>query len=302
MTTAPVGKHRAWCFTYNNYPEDLTEFNKFLEKYLYVYGYEVAPTTDTKHLQGFVEFNGGTTYKQLREKFEIFWTPAKGSRHDNFTYCTKSGRFESSHRDGFPGSKQGTRSDIQAVKDIINSGGGMMDVLTTTNSYPAARYAEMMLKYVEQPRDWVTEVTWIWGESGSGKSCLAKTLAPNAWWSGNNFKWFDGYDGQPDVVIDDLRAENWPFVFLLRLLDSKPFRVECKGGSRQWRARRIFVTTLRNPSETYRAGIEPLEQLNRRIKSCIHLAPAREVGGNKDVGQLADITPDEIEKIIEEFL
>lgn len=294
----PTGKHRAWTFTWNNYPEDLAPFNEWLGQYLYVYGFEEAPETGTPHLQGYVEFHGGTTYKQLRDKFVLFWAPAKGSREQNWKYCTKGGRFESSHPDGFPTKRQGSRSDIQEVKDIISLGGGMRDVLTTTKSYQAARFGEMMLKYIEKPRDQITEVIWICGPSGVGKTTRAAELAPNAWWSGGSSKWFDGYDSHEEVVIDDLRPENWPFVFLLRLLDSKPFRVECKGGSRQWRPKKVIITTLLLPAETYRATNEPIEQLIRRITDTIELAPAQKSG----VIRCEHIPDYDLEKIIEEFL
>jgi len=294
------GKHRQWVFTYNNYPEDLAAFDAWLGKYTFVYGFEEAPTTGTRHLQGYVELAGGTTLKQLRDKFEIFWEPAKGSRQSNWDYCTKGGKFVTSHPDGFPEKKQGSRSDIKEVRDIIISGGGMKDVMTATHSYQAAKFGELLLKYVEPARNWIPEVTWIHGPSGSGKTTKAHELVPNAWWSGATGKWFDGYDAHEEVVIDDLRACDWPFVFLLRLLDSKPLRVECKGGSRQFLAKKIVVTTLFPPDETYRAACEPIEQLTRRITTFIDLAPAQKSGVIR-TGPSGPVDPDFLATLLQEL-
>lgn len=297
MVKAPTGKHRCWVFTWNNPPDTLEEFDEFLKKYTYVYGFETAPTTGTKHLQGYVEFTGGTTFKQLREKFEIFWDVAKGDREENWAYCTKGGKFVTSHPGGFPKKRQGTRNDIEHVKDIVRSGGGMRDVLMSASSYQSAKFAELLLKYAEPARDWLCEVTWIHGPSGSGKTSKAAEMLPNAWWSGKDHKWFEGYDGQDEVIIDDLRAESWPFVFLLRMLDSKPFRVECKGGSRQWRPKKIAITTLYEPRATYRAAEEPMEQLLRRITHTIRLAPAQKSGVITD-----ESDPDQVlEDLLKDF-
>lgn len=276
MTTAPVGKHRYWCFTWNNYPEDLSAFISWCEERTFIFGYEVAPETGTPHLQGWVDVGGGVTYQQLRAKWLIYWEPAVASAQSNWDYCSKGGNFVTSHPDGFV-KKQGARNDIAKARNIITNGGKMQDVIMQATSMQSIRFAEIALKYLEPVRNWPCEVYWLHGPSGSGKSSKALELAPNAWWAGANHRWFDGYDAHADVVIDELREANWPFDLLLRLLDSKPMRVECKGGSRQWLAKRVIITTLRPPTETYRSTKEPMAQLLRRISSILEF-PAREVG------------------------
>lgn len=89
-----------WCFTWNNYDEcenwDL-QLHQLMEKLgvlYYCYGKEVAPTTGTKHLQGYFR-SGNRIYKNTLTAFNINWHVecAKGSESDNIKYCSKVGDF-----------------------------------------------------------------------------------------------------------------------------------------------------------------------------------------------------------------
>ena len=57
---------------------------------------------------------------------------------------------------------------------------------------------------------------------------------------------------------------------LLRLFDKYPFRVEFKGGSIDFVARYIFVTSPKSPREYFGVGSEDVEQLMRRIEEVVH--------------------------------
>jgi len=79
-------------------------------------------------------------------------------------------------------------------------------------------------------------------------------------------KWWDGYCGQSEVIIDDYRRDLCTFAELLRLFDRYPHTVEFKGGSCQFLAKTIVVTTSKGPKETWEGRCdEDLAQLCRRI-------------------------------------
>ena len=72
---------------------------------------------------------------------------------------------------------------------------------------------------------------WLWGPTWSGKTSRAFQMNPNAYIKGLN-KWWDGYDGQEDVIIDDMNPyhksmsqdfKQWGHHY--------PFHAETKGGS-----------------------------------------------------------------------
>ena len=93
-------KYRRWCFTINNYDEE-EPWRKVEElaeqktlKYL-VAGREVAPTTGTRHLQGYLEYFSCRSFNGVtRHIFSIFGgnphiEVTHSSLNDNYTYCTK---------------------------------------------------------------------------------------------------------------------------------------------------------------------------------------------------------------------
>jgi len=44
---------------------------------------------------------------------------------------------------------------------------------------------------------------WYWGPTGTGKSKTARETAPDAFLK-TNTKWWDGYDQQDDVLLEEL--------------------------------------------------------------------------------------------------
>jgi hypothetical protein len=77
----------------------------------------------------------------------------------------------------------------------------------------------------------------IYGEPGTGKSTMiaARWTAKEVWRmvisnaNGSNV-WFDGYEGQPVIVVDDY--DDWlPPHYLMQLADGQPLRLPIKGGS-----------------------------------------------------------------------
>jgi len=92
-----VSPARKWCFTYFNYDEN-GELNKFLTlldpKDLYGYGYEEAPTTKKKHLQGWIEFGKKVRPLSVMNYTEnIRWFKMNGTIEQNITYCSKGGEY-----------------------------------------------------------------------------------------------------------------------------------------------------------------------------------------------------------------
>ena len=66
----------------------------------------------------------------------------------------------------------GTRSDINVVKEVVKSGGNILDVIDHANSYQALRMGQIMLTEREATRTWQTQVYWVWGDSGAGKTAF----------------------------------------------------------------------------------------------------------------------------------
>lgn len=68
------------------------------------------------------------------------------------------------------------------------------------------------------------------------------------------------------MIIDDYRTDFCKFHTLLNLLDRYPFQVEVKGGTLQFRPKRIFITCPKRPEDIWASRTEEdLAQLLRRI-------------------------------------
>ena len=95
----------AFCFTINNYTPHIEALLQSRDGYV-VYGYEEAPTTGTKHLQGYMETPMRVRVSALGKLYRGHFEVAKGSCYQNFQYCTKSGKYwtndETFDEDSFP--------------------------------------------------------------------------------------------------------------------------------------------------------------------------------------------------------
>jgi len=110
-------------------------------------------------------------------------------------------------------------------------------------------------------------VYWYYGPTGCGKSRAAfEEAGLEAYVKMPTNKWWDGYEGEENVIVDDYRADFCTFADLLRFFDRYPMRVEYKGGSTQFLAKNIWITTPYSPERTWeKQSAEKLDQLIRRI-------------------------------------
>ena len=93
------------------------------------------------------------------------------------------------------------------------------------------------------------------------------------WISGETLQWWQGYNGQTDVIIDDFRGDMCRMHTLLRYLDRYPVQVPIKGSSCWLRATRIIITSCFKPDNVYLKERERIEQLLRRITEVREFKP-----------------------------
>lgn len=256
-----MAQGKTWVFTDFELIKDYSGLNF---KYL-IYGVETCPDTGKTHHQGYAEFETNRRLSALK-KFNstIHWELRQGTQAQAIDYCMKDGEFvEFGEKKGK--SNQGSRSDIKLAKKLVSEGAGMKTIIEQVDSYQAVRMAELSLKYSEKKRNWETNVIWLHGPTGSGKTRKAVELSgDNYWMSGRNLKWWEGYDAHENVIIDDFRKDFCTFHELLRILDRYPYTLEVKGTSRQLLAKQIIITSCYAPDVVYDTR-EDVAQLLRRI-------------------------------------
>jgi len=210
----------------------------------------------TPHLQGYVLFDTAKSLPSVKAlSSTAHWEPRKGTHKQARDYCTKSEtRVEGPFRYGSE-PEQGRRTDLDCLKEAIDAGSAESD-LWEINFSAMVKFSRGLREYKRVKtgsRAWKTEVTVLWGPTGTGKSKTSQDLCPNAYWkrsSAGGGDWWDGYDNHEDVVIDEFYGWiRWDM--FLRLLDRYPLFVDTKGGAVSFVARRIFITSNTHPSDWY---------------------------------------------------
>jgi len=275
------GQLTNFVFTLNNYTmlEELDLLCTGLPITYIIYGYEVGKT-GTPHLQGYAELNHKMriqTIKKLGVGFErMHIEPRQGKQLEAIKYCKKDGQWMEF---GEPKQlKQGQRNDLDQCREAARDHG--MKEVSCWGNLQEIRIAEKYLQYNEPKRNWKPEVTWLYGLTGTGKSKLAHQMLPNAYTKSEGSKWWDGYDAHDTVILDDFRGDWMKLSELLTLLDRYERRVEYKGGTRQFLAKKIIITSCKSPQECYNVPDENIDQLLRRLDCVKHLGGVTEVGGN----------------------
>lgn len=166
-----VKRVRGYCFTVNNYTDDDiveifctyhngvgdTVYSKTDCTYI-IYGFEVAPTTGTPHLQGYIHFSQPKSMKyviNLIQRASLKEAKATGDKfHKRWDYCKKSGDYVEY---GTP-PQQGVDSDCTKVLQSINDGVSYSELFVLYPRY-MLYHSRNVAQYIEQITPYERPVT-----------------------------------------------------------------------------------------------------------------------------------------------
>lgn len=193
------------------------------------------------------------------------WEPTRSAAAE--AYCVKK---ETSVPDtqfecGRKPIRRGESQDWDTIKRLAIS--GQLDSIPSdvfVRNYNALK--RISADYME-PVGVEREVYVYWGITGSGKSRRAWSEAGlEAYPKDPRSKFWDGYRGQENVVIDEFRG-GIDISHILRWLDRYPCVVEIKGSSTVLKAKTIWITSNLNPRDWYpNLDEDTLKALLRRLK------------------------------------
>lgn len=265
---------RSYCFTLNNYTEQEYEdlvglFNSGGCQYLII-GKEVAPETGTEHLQAFIYFKNAKSFSAAkavlghRAHLEI----AKGTIDQNYRYCSKGGNFATWGTRPMSQVEKGeaNKQRYEAAWALAKSGDfEKIDGDIRVNSYRTLK--EIHKDYMPRVDD-ASDVTgyWIFGEAGVGKSRTARDRFPVFYPKLAN-KWWDGYQGEEAVILDDLDPDNAKYIagHLKLWSDRYSFLAETKGGAKRIRPKYFCVTSQYSIAECF-SDEKVVAALSRRFR------------------------------------
>lgn len=241
-----------------------------------MYGKEVAPTTGTPHLQGYLELHkkrGPTGLaKSLPGLERASFRIAKGSARDNYVY---SGKDSVPIELGKPFTP-GVRNDLVECKKSIDEGlrGKALWDRHFSTMVHNHRALEKYMSLSVPVRKWKTKVMLIIGPPGKQKSTLAKILAPyfgETVWTVPETKgsglYFDGYVGQQVVILDEMDGTRMKPTMFNGLCDEFEFSVPVHFSSNvPWCPNVLIVISNYHPKYWWKKRNQnQLKQTMRRI-------------------------------------
>lgn len=128
-------------------------------------------------------------------------------------------------------------------------------------------YADFQKPIVRGPQ----EVNVYWGQTGAGKSKkVFEECGDDFYIKMPSTKWFDGYRGQENIIIDEFTGQV-DISHMLRWLDRYPCTVEVKGSQVFLNTKRWWITSNINPNLWYEGkDPEQIKALVRRFTNVVH--------------------------------
>jgi len=118
---------------------------------------------------------------------------------------------------------------------------------------------------------------WVWGAPGLGKTLWVKSQHPEIYLKPCN-KWWDGYQGQKVVLLDELEKRAAEFNmghYLKEWCQHKHFLGEIKGGTIPIRFEKMYVTSNYSMEVIFKDDDVMLEAVKRRFKE-VHFTAYKE--------------------------
>jgi len=263
----------AWVYTYNN-PTAPIPFNTHQMLY-HVYGDEVGES-GTRHYQGFVVFKTRKLFTQVKELCpEAHWESTKGTYLQAADYCKKEGKYveegtlpEQPQSKGAKTGGEVTKAKWRFISDAAKKG----DLHLIDADHPK-QFVNSYRNLVAIRKDFTVRLPdlngccgiWYHGKPGVGKTRLCSVKYPNAYLKRMN-KWFDGYNNEKVVVLDDLGMDHQFMGYeLKKLADRYCYMVEVKNASMYIRPEKCIVTSQYRIEQIWANDAETRSALLRRF-------------------------------------
>lgn len=244
---------RDYCFTDFSDGEDKFDWDKI--KYI-IYGNEICPETGKKHKQGFVVFTTTCRIPGASKRLGlkgVHLEARRGTRQQARDYCAKDGDYF-----------EWGEFDPMTKEQLF----GMAPCYLIKN-YPEfyQRYWKVIEKSQPKGDKWrKITVTWLWGKAGCGKTRKVMEM-DDVYKLDFPYKWFDGYEGESILLIDDYEDQAIHNGFLKNILDGYILKLEVKCSHTYALWTKIFITSNNDPKKMSQWS----EALERRVHHIVSM-------------------------------
>lgn len=252
MITNNAARGRAYVFT-----SYALEFKpETIQCQYLIYQTEECPTTKKRHNQGFIYFKNPILLTNVIKKLNKAHIEPCIDIQASIKYCSKEetrieGPFEFGERPA-----QGKRSDLDSLVEDMKSGKSLieLDEIHRPTIARHLKYYDRLNKILNKPKDFLKpEVYFFWGDTGTGKTRAAiEMLGDKNYYTKNGCgKWWEGYDGEKYLLIDEFK-DNLDRDQMLGLLGGWGTRLEYKGGSCYCQPELVIFTSNHDPNKLYK--------------------------------------------------
>lgn len=248
----------------------------------------------TYHTHIYAAFRNSVMFDTVRSKFYgAHIEPAKGKHRENRDYIRKEGKWqddakhETNHAETFeewgdlPPDKGKSETQAEQIMQMVRDGKSNAEIL---DEMPTAYNR---LNYIEQARQTLLEaryknewrklsVTYIWGDTGAGKTRSVMDLYgyANVYRVMDYAHPFDNYKGQDVILFDEFRSQ-LPLSAMLGYLDGYPTELPCRYSNKVACFTKVFLVS-NIPLEQQYPNVQQNEPgswtaFRRRIQAVQHM-------------------------------
>jgi len=232
------------------------------------------------HCQGYIQFTCVKRFTAVKKICgSAHWEPRQGTHAQAKAYCMKEeSRLAGPWEIGAEKDNQGQRNDLAAIGAMVKAKKTNWEI-TESIGASASKFAKNIafLRFVDMESSsdrqlQGVKVITLYGASGMGKTYAAVNFIAG----GKDYYicespshkdskvWFDGYEGQTCLILDDFDGSFCSFRYILRLLDKYKLKIEIKGGFSWAVWTTVVITSNIHPSSWYASAVDA-SPLQRRL-------------------------------------
>ena len=252
---------RKWCFTCFKMDTDFAQIFKEYHDIIrfLIIGQEICPKTKKQHWQGYIQMYDPCRLTKIQFIFEdkCHLESQRGNDFQASDYCKKDKKYISF---GTP-TKQGARTDLENLKKIINNNASHMECYNEHfSSYlkyrgyfdkyrecltreRAKKFRNVEVEILSGPTRSGKTRKYLYNEDGSYNDSAFKINC-------NDLDWFDGYEGQEILILDEFKNQV-KLTKLLDLLDGHICRLSIKGCHTYALWTKVIITTNLKKKEIF---------------------------------------------------
>lgn len=250
-----------------------------------IFGSEICPDTEKKHLQGFVYWTNAVTGKGAQRRLglvsgEFHAQAQRGTHAQASDYAKKDGEIVLMHGE-IPDPEDRPESAWDYILVMLENGATDSEIM---RAYPAhfgrcrSGIAGMRMELLAEKLNCWREVSveYHWGPTGSGKTrgVLESVDEPQDVFRVTDYKHpFDGYRGQKTLLLEEFRS-SLPIEQMLVYLDGYYHELPCRYANKVSGWDKVFIVTNIPMDQQYRSVQERHPETwaawMRRIDAQVH--------------------------------